>query len=483
MLAAHLRCMNHMRQNVKDKLRNLRISQGVMREFLDDIFGKRVGSHFEAGLVDAKSESAFRTALEGLKCRWNNLERSCSSGSTDPQFHSWFCKYKAEDIIKCALPSVRVRAGVDSQCLFTTNSSESLNRVIKEEVEWKENKLPNLISHLHKLTMRHHSEMEKAVISRGEWCLCPQYSALQVEESEWFGPMEDEQKQKHMKKVLSTQVIIQRSSRPNSSSILSVPVESAVTTLPSISSSTLDGIWKKATLLVQNRADHILSVPWLSDPKARLVNSPSSPHQPHTVTAKANSTYVCGPTCQMYKGYSICSHVVAVAEVNGDLFDFLKAIEKQYSPNLTAIASAGFSAGAGRKSGVPKRKRKTTTPIESRSVRPCLQSPSTSSLSAATTCAPPQTSTPSIPFGAPTAPVSCGYPTLSTASMVGPFPLISAPTQPVIPSTVVTSPLLPTTMCTGGAFQLPVNTFSPVSSNNQQGGQVIVNGTGLNLNI
>ena len=104
--AAHLRCMNHMRQNVKDKLRNLRIPQGVMRDFLDDIFGKKVGSHFEAGLVDAKSESAFRAALGRLKCRWNNLERSCSSGITDPEFHSWFCKFKAEDIIKCALPPV-----------------------------------------------------------------------------------------------------------------------------------------------------------------------------------------------------------------------------------------------------------------------------------------------------------------------------------------------------------------------------------------
>ena len=52
-----------------------------MRDFLDDIFGKKVSSHFEAGLVDAKSESALRAALVGLKGRWNNLERSCSRGN------------------------------------------------------------------------------------------------------------------------------------------------------------------------------------------------------------------------------------------------------------------------------------------------------------------------------------------------------------------------------------------------------------------
>ena len=153
-----------------------------MRDFLDDILGKKVSGHFEAGLVYAKSESAFQAALGRLKCRWNKLERSCSSGSTDPEFHSWFCRFKAEDIIKCALPSVRVQAGADPDRLFATNSSESINHVIKGEVEWKESKLPILISHLNKLSMQHQAEMEKAIIGRGEWCLCSQYASLQVPE-------------------------------------------------------------------------------------------------------------------------------------------------------------------------------------------------------------------------------------------------------------------------------------------------------------
>jgi len=145
--------MNHMRQNVKDKLRSLRIPQGLMRDFLDDTFGNKVSSHFEAGLVDAKSESAFQAALGRLKFQWNNLERSCSSSITDPEFYSWFCKFKAEDI-KCALPPVRIQAGADPHHLFTPNSSESLNHVNKGEAEWK-NKLPSLISDLSKLAMQH----------------------------------------------------------------------------------------------------------------------------------------------------------------------------------------------------------------------------------------------------------------------------------------------------------------------------------------
>lgn len=51
--AVHLRCTLHLRQNVKDKLRNLGVPQSVAREFVDDIFGKQTGSHFKAGLVDS----------------------------------------------------------------------------------------------------------------------------------------------------------------------------------------------------------------------------------------------------------------------------------------------------------------------------------------------------------------------------------------------------------------------------------------------
>ena len=92
--AVHRRCTIHLRQNVKDKLRSLNVPQNVAKEFLSDIFVMQTGSHFEAGLVDAESELSFMTALTKLKYRWNNLEKSCISSGTEPQFHAWFCKFK-----------------------------------------------------------------------------------------------------------------------------------------------------------------------------------------------------------------------------------------------------------------------------------------------------------------------------------------------------------------------------------------------------
>ena len=51
----------------------------------------------------------------------------------------------------------------------------------------------------------------------------------------------------------------------------------------------------------------------------------------------------------------ICSHSVAVAEVNGKLAQFLSAEKKKKSkaPNVTSLSTAKMPRGRGRKGGVP----------------------------------------------------------------------------------------------------------------------------------
>ena len=61
-----------------------------------------------------------------------------------------------------------------------------------------------------------------------------------------------------------------------------------------------------------------------------------------------------------------------MAKCNGDLKSFLDAASATCAPNLSAIANQGLPRGAGRKRGIPKRKRKTAVPIQLRSVCPCL---------------------------------------------------------------------------------------------------------------
>ena len=330
--AVHLRCTNHLRQNIKDKLRSLNIPQSVWKEFLADIFGKQMGSHFEHGLVDSPSEAAFRLALENVKEKWNNLERSCKSGESAPLFHSWFKEHKAENIIHCVLPDVRHRAGLNNPlALFTTNCSESLNNVIKMEVDWKESKLPLLVEHLQSIGDHQNAELERAVISRGEWSFLSEYRHLMRSEAEWFSHMTPEAKKRHLNKVYNTKpnsaLQCNESSATSPSSALTPAVantqsmtntSSEITDqhglsvgweqcgIMNISESTLQNIWRKAEQLLTCPQKQILSVPWSSDRKARLVKSSSTP-QPHVVTSdpKNANIYRCDDKCLMYKGYSV----------------------------------------------------------------------------------------------------------------------------------------------------------------------------------
>ncbi len=133
-----------------------------------------------------------------LKERWNNLERR-NHPSKEPQFHRWFHEYKATDFTNCAILEVRKKAGLLKP--FTTNSSESLNHVLKHEVDWEESKLPVLVSHLRNVVIQQVSEMEKSVISHGEWKFSSGFTFLSVDEHVWFSGMNHKSKMMHIKKV------------------------------------------------------------------------------------------------------------------------------------------------------------------------------------------------------------------------------------------------------------------------------------------
>lgn len=249
-------------------------------------------------------------------------------------------------------------------------------------MEWKESQLPKLIDSLKDITNDHYSELEKAVLNRGEWHFTAQYVSLVVSES-WFSQMSDAAKKQHMKKVFSHKPSSLPPTSPDSASSASSSQASHGTTdllsIPSvaveecgvtnISESTLRNIWSKAQKLILD--GHVVMVPWSSGSKDRLVKSSTSP-QPHLVTANSKDVYVCDKNCQMFKGFSICSHVIATAHTNGDLKVFLGKVNSKCKPNLTAIANHGMPSGTGRK-GVAKQKRNRKLPaIETRSVRPCL---------------------------------------------------------------------------------------------------------------
>lgn len=159
--------------------------------------------------------------------------------------------------------------------------------------------------------------------------------------------------------VVSMPATTASSSAPTSQS-LSVPGEdlSAMCVLPK---QCIEGIWNKASRLVAS--PNAVVHPPGPTMKDRLVLSESS-SVPHYVSVKSSPS--CSYRCdQNFSAMQICSHVVAAAEVNGELALYNNLFEKakgKQPANMTRVAKRGLPAGAGEKGRNPPRSHPARNP-------------------------------------------------------------------------------------------------------------------------
>ena len=88
----------------------------------------------------------------------------------------------------------------------------------------------------------------------------------------------------------------------------------------------------------------------------------------------------CDDDCPQYKSAKLCSHVVAAAQHNNQLDQFIASYSGQKKhPNITKLATSATPKGRGRKGSKAPAKRRPPLPIESRME---FISPSTESITA-----------------------------------------------------------------------------------------------------
>ena len=136
----------------------------------------------------------------------------------------------------------------------------------------------------------------------------------------------------------------------------------------SVAAAILESIWNKASQLLHT-SNSIAVAPGL-DPKSHTVISASG-NRPHLVQAKKTGQYVCDKACGNWNSLSMCSHTVAVAEVNGELSKFVAwFVKAKKKASVSKLVLTGMPEGRGRKGGKrPQSKKKglamqTRTSIE-----------------------------------------------------------------------------------------------------------------------
>ena len=196
-MAQRLTCFIHIRRNLKDKLAECNITVDLSQKILDDVFGKKLGSVFVEGIVDASDDSDFQNKLDAVTQVWH----SCSLPSTANLERFIFMVSKASVIRDTMLHCVREECGLGCPPdIFTTNASESVNAVLKRKVDYKRNEPPVFINKLKELVQEQQCEVERAVIGRSKYRFKEQYRFLEIPESKCF-MINTEQRRRHLSQV------------------------------------------------------------------------------------------------------------------------------------------------------------------------------------------------------------------------------------------------------------------------------------------
>jgi hypothetical protein len=349
--ATDLQCFIHARNSVKRQLAERKYPESVASEIADEIFGKQVGSTYVAGLVDSASEEEFFEKLEAKKADWLKREAGVVHG-----FFDWFFHYKVEMITSGMLQPMREDTGLGCPpASFTTNACESLNAMLKRKVNYKKNELPAFVDHLKSLIDEQERELERAVIGRGKYRFRREFQHFQVEEV-WFR-MSRDQREKHLKKVAHAQIkcLESDSADLHKSKELSIDPQKFQSGL-NIPLPSVQAIWNKAAELI-SQPNLIVAAPGHGT-ESKIVLSRTG-KRPHLVTCGKNGRYSCDGDCPNWKSLGICSHSVAVAQVNGSLKEFCDHYRKSKRlPSMSQLLLSGMPSGMGNKRNRVSRKRK-----------------------------------------------------------------------------------------------------------------------------
>ena len=347
-------CKKHVEDNLRRKLTSLGITSSNQQPFIADIFGNVENS--KRGLADCSSPAQFDNELEALKAHWNQKELSIRNVE-EAQFHSWFVKYKAEEMKEKMLYPVRNDIGLGYDYYFN-NANESINNTVKRKKDYKRCKdVVEFADEVREIKDIQQRNVERAIIGEGPYRLRNEYREdLEVSPDYWFHKMSPTQRQRHIEKLMATEVKPLEAQQEDGTR--SMPPDPACHLSLSFEDSGLSRLvhaasWLKASQLVQKQ-NSIYPAPGSHQHEAFFVESTSGgPSKPNYVVMKPTGGVVCD--CEKFKETRLCSHSIAVSERNGKLAQHLQWFKKtEQQPNLSVVAARGAPSSSGHKPGAKR---------------------------------------------------------------------------------------------------------------------------------
>ena len=268
-----------------------------------------------------------------------------------PSFHSWFVKNIAPCMGKHMVKNFRQRNGFS--CDFSTNQSESLTAKLIAKTNYRANELELLLRIVKDVYDTQEEEENRQVfIGEGDFEMSDFFRNFSKGESYYL--LTTEQRKSLENSFYKTSIRDSQNQLEKKDSCFSIP---------GVDNSRSDNIIHKADSIIDN--DGV--VPFTAQLGSYHVFNLQG-GRPHFVEECKDGGFVCDNRdkrygCIGFNASGVCSHTVAVAKYSGKFNAYMQYLDKRRggksSRNLTNIAQYGIKAGAGKKSGSQRnRKRK-----------------------------------------------------------------------------------------------------------------------------
>ena len=351
--ALHLRCFRHFRKNLTEVIRHSGL-QAHEDQFVEEVFG----SNKTVGLLQAKSTVDFDEHLEDLTRIW---------AVRDPNDRiTAFVERNVDMMKECMIEEVRVQAGLGS-APFYTNQSESLNFRLKSSVtSFKEMGLLAFVQAMENFSKAENQEVQLAYCCASKkmtvregfkgFLECRNYFSLSSHcRSEFFRTVGE-----YTMEQLNSLV-------PGESALSSKALENFLPYFDiqpdqcniSVNVETLKSVFLKAYSYVSQPSEMMCEIPSLKPGVVKFSLVSHTTARNNEVThVTSNNEVQC--MCQSYSVHKICSHAVAVAQVQGVLPQYVRwHRQNKFGSNKTRrVLGEVNQRFIGRKPNKPRRSRK-----------------------------------------------------------------------------------------------------------------------------
>ena len=170
--ATRLLCEIRLRKNIDTKLVSMDIKGESKQSIMDDIFGRKIGSVFESGLLDAGSAEEFTGLLESLEKKWSllHLGDKWAKMTNDQRKEALSCVHHIgpEEASLNSVASVNKKLVVGESAVF--------QRILSAGVDWITPDVLKLIAHKGEAVLKEGNVTELPATSAYDTLIIPSNS-------------------------------------------------------------------------------------------------------------------------------------------------------------------------------------------------------------------------------------------------------------------------------------------------------------------